>query len=547
MTCKERILSDEYLDLVVNFPIPEYYNDKAGIDYCYHQVTEDIGIVYAKRSELPKARFTQATYSFYPKCYGLMAADLGYLSASGILSVQDGALNLTGKGVTIGFVDTGIRYNEDIFKDYAGRSRILSIWDQTIQTGTPPEGFAYGSEYTWTMINEGTVPSTDANGHGSVMASLAAGNGIGAAPECNIVVVKLKEAKDNIRDYYKIPLGVPCYSETDILQGIQYLQNYSKVLKSPLVICLGIGTSWGDHTGSGILDSYINYIGGKKSNVVILPSGNEGNGARHFHGELSRDNTYRDVQLRVGDDDKGFVMDLWGDAPYYYNAVITSPGGETISWNNPKNALPQEYTFIYEKTKILIDYLLVEQTSGSELIRFKFITPTRGVWNIRISSPGNIIGGAFDIWLPIGEFLSSETYFLEPNPDITITEPAYVRNAITVANYNFTNNSIASNSGRGYSRNKAIVPDIAAPGVNIPTPFGTYSGSSLSAAITAGACAQFLQWAVIEQHDILVNSLNVKNYFIRGAKRDKNKDYPNRQWGYGRLDLEGIFEFLAGL
>jgi hypothetical protein len=240
-------------------------------------------------------------------------------------------------------------------------------------------------------------------------------------------------------------------------------------------------------------------------------------------------------------------MDLWGDAPYYYNAVITSPGGETISWNNPKNALPQEYTFIYEKTKILIDYLLVEQTSGSELIRFKFITPTRGVWNIRISSPGNIIGGAFDIWLPIGEFLSSETYFLEPNPDITITEPAYVRNAITVANYNFTNNSIASNSGRGYSRNKAIVPDIAAPGVNIPTPFGTYSGSSLSAAITAGACAQFLQWAVIEQHDILVNSLNVKNYFIRGAKRDKNKDYPNRQWGYGRLDLEGIFEFLAGL
>jgi hypothetical protein len=253
------------------------------------------------------------------------------------------------------------------------------------------------------------------------------------------------------------------------------------------------------------------------------------------------------VQLRVGENDKGFIMDMWGDAPYYYNATITSPSGETISWNSPKNALPQEYTFIYEKTRILIDYLLVEQTSGSELIRFKFIDPTKGVWNIRVSSQGGITGGTFDIWLPIGEFLSSDTYFLEPNPDITITEPSYATNAITVANYNSSNNSISADSGRGYARNKAIVPDIAAPGVNIATTFGTYSGSSLSAAITAGASAQFLQWAVVEQHDILVNSLNVKNYFIRGASRERNLEYPNRQWGYGRLNLEGIFDFLAGL
>jgi hypothetical protein len=551
-------LSNEYLDLVINFPIPEDYKNNSEIDYCYHKITEDIGIVYAKRSELPKARFTQATYSFYPKCYGLMATNTTYLSEAGILSVQEEPLNLTGKGVTIGFIDTGIRYNEAVFKDYVGKSRIASIWDQTIQTGTPPEGFEYGSEYTKEMINEAIasqnpfsiVPSTDVNGHGSVLASLAAGSFGGAAPDCNIAVVKLKEVKDNIRDYYKIPLGVPCYSETDILQGIQYLQKYSEALKSPLVICIGLGTSWGDHTGSGILDSYINIVGAKKSNVVVTAGGNEGNGARHFHGEFN-DNTYRDVQLRVGENDKGFVMDLWGDAPYYYNAVIRSPGGETISWNSPKNAIPQEYTFIYEKTRIIIDYLLVEQTSGSELIRFKFIEPTKGVWNIRISSESNTggmtQGGAFDVWLPIGQFISTDTYFLEPNPDITITEPAYAGNAITVANYNFLNNSIATDSGRGYARDKYIVPDIAAPGVNISTSFGTYSGSSLSAAVTAGGCAQFMQWAVVEQHDILVNSLNVKNYLIRGASRERNLEYPNRQWGYGRLNVEGIFEFLAGL
>ena len=160
------------------------------------------------------------------------------LAESGILIVQGEPLNLTGKNVTIGFIDTGIRYQEEVFRDFAGRSRIVGIWDQTIQSGTPPEGFEYGSEYTNEMINEALasedplsiVPSTDANGHGSVMASLAAGSPVesgsyvGAAPDCQIAVVKLKEAKQYLKDYYKIPPGVTCYSEADIMLAIQYLQ-----------------------------------------------------------------------------------------------------------------------------------------------------------------------------------------------------------------------------------------------------------------------------------------------------------------------------------
>jgi subtilisin family serine protease len=483
------------------------------------------------------------------------------MAESGILSVQRPPLSLTGERVTIGFIDTGIRYQEPVFRDYAGKSRILAIWDQTIQTGTPPEGFSYGSEYTNEMINEALessnpfeiVPSTDANGHGSAMASLAAGsvieNGLftGAAPDCNIVVVKLKEAKNNIKDYYKIPPGVPCYCETDVLQAIQYLQKFVKILYSPLVICMGIGTSTGDHTGSGTLGTYIDFLSRKKSMAFVVPGGNEGNAAHHFHGEINSRETYHDVQLRVGENEKGFIMDLWGDAPYYYNAAIRSPGGETIRWNNPRSSIPQEYTFVYEKTRIIIDYLLVEQTSGAELIRFRFMDPTEGVWNIRVNSEGNTVGGSFDIWLPITQFLSSNTYFLEPSPQTTITEPGYTHGVITVADYQSSNNSIAAHSGRGYARDNYIVPDIAAPGVNISTPFGERSGSSLSAAITAGGCALLLQWAVVEQNDILINSINVKNYLIRGAKREKYLEYPNREWGYGRLDIAGIFEFMAGL
>ena len=575
MTCKERILSNDYADTLVDVILPEDYNYDLPIDYCFHWVTNELGILYIERVGAAATNMGQIAYSLTPKCYGLMDCgepqvltaaqnlDLNTLSLaeSGILAVQREPLNLTGKNVTIGFIDTGIRYQDPVFRNYAGRSRIVSIWDQTIQTGTPPEGFEYGSEYTNEMINEALasedplslVPSTDANGHGSFMASLAAGSSIengrfvGAAPDCQIAVVKLKEAKQYLRDYYKIPPGVPCYSEADIMLAIQYLQKYALILTRPLVICLGIGTSLGDHTGGGMLGNYINFISTQKSRATVIAGGNEGNTAHHFFGRISERQSFQDVEIRVGEDDRGFIMDLWGDAPYFYNATIRTPGGEIARWNNPRSYIPQEFSFVYEKTRIVIEYQLVESLSGAEVIRFRFSNPTQGVWSIRINSEGNAIGGQFDIWLPISDFLSADTYFLEPSPYTTITEPAYVHSAVTVAGYQISNGSIAAASGRGYARDNYVVPDIAAPGVNVSTPFGNRSGTSVAAAITAGGCAQLMEWAVVNRNDILVNSVNVKNYLIRGAERDSFMEYPNREWGYGRLDIAGIFEFLAGI
>ena len=108
--------------------------------------------------------------------------------------------------------------------------------------------------------------------------------------------------------------------------------------------------------------------------------------------------------------------------------------------------------------------------------------------------------------------------------------------AVTVAAYQTSNNSIAASSGRGFARNNAIVPEIAAPGVNVSTPYGDRSGTSVGAAITAGGCAQLMEWAVVNSNDILVNSVNIKNYLIRGAKRDPYLEYPNREWGaYGNI------------
>ena len=571
MTCKERILSNDYADIFSDFVIPEMFDYQIPADYCYHKVLGDMGILYLDRSSIPTISISDASYYFIPRCYGLTQLegsrgrnqehDTIPLMKSGILSTQGKPLNLTGKDVTIGFIDTGIQYEREIFRDEVGRSRITAIWDQTIQTGNPPEGFEYGSEYTQEMIQRAlesnnpreVVPSTDEIGHGTAAASVAAGsrleeNGqfIGAAPECNIVMVKLKEIKPYLREYYLVPEGVPCYSEADIMQAIQYLQKFAKNLYRPLVICLGVGTNLGDHTGSSPLGRYLTALSYQKSRAIVIGGGNEGNAKRHFRGEITQRLPEQDVEIRVGEKESGFLMDFWGKPPYIFSASVRSPGGETIQWINPRIKGPQQFSFIFENTKLTVDYTLVEPSSNSEMIRFRFEKPTAGIWTVKIRGEGSIRSGVFDLWLPITQFLQDETYFLTPDPYITLTDPVYTMRAIGVTSYNDENDSLYVNAGRGFSRDEQIKPDIAAPGVDISTILGRKSGSSLAAAMTAGGIAQILEWAVVKQNDILADSESIRNYLIRGARRNDREEYPNREFGYGYLDIEGVFRFLAG-
>lgn len=551
--------------------IPERYRDELPTDYCYHGVLDNLGIIFIDRHAIPSISAADSAYYFIPKCYGLtqLAENAGGqqefntlgLMEAGILAVQGSPLNLTGRQVTIGFVDTGIRYENPVFRDPAGRSRIAAIWDQTIQTGTPPEGFAYGTEYPRETIQAAldsehpkeTVPSTDEIGHGTAAASVAAGSRmsgsvrfVGAAPECDIVMVKLKQIKPYLRNYYLVPEDVPCYSETDIIQGVQYLQKFAVSLDRPLVICLGIGTSLGDHTGSSPLSRYLTSVSYEKSRSIVVGGGNEGNARRHFHGEITSEQPYRDVEIRVGEGGKGFLMDFWGTGPYLFSASVRSPGGETIPWINPRIRGPQSFTFVFEKTRLSADHMLVEPSSGAEMIRFRFEDPTAGIWTVRIRGEGNLNRAVFDLWMPLLQFLPDETYFLESDPYTTLTAPSYNHRSTCVNAYNDANDSLYVNAGRGYARDGQVKPDIAAPGVNISTILGVRSGASVAAAMTAGGVAQILQWAVVEQNDVLVDSESIRNYLIRGARRKDGVEYPNREYGYGYLNIEGVFRFFAG-
>lgn len=577
MTCKEMILSNDYMDLITDYVIPSEYGFDLAVPYCFQRVEGELGILYVERENIRNAGIT-FNNSFVPKCYGLAqqqsitgqeVSNEIVFSETGITTLQNAPLNLTGKNVVIGIIDTGIRYEEEAFLDSFGRSRILAIWDQTIQTGEPPEGFLYGTEYTQAQINEALksdnpreiVPSYDENGHGTAMASAAAGGSgrigsrqpaLGAATDCQLVIVKLKEAKQYLRNYYFIRENTPCFQENDVILAMQYLQKYVKILSVPMVICFGIETNLGDHTGNGLLNQYANYVSSKISRVLITPAGNEGNHAHHFHGNLSEDTVSEGVEIRVGENSSGFVVDFYGALPYQYQATIRSPAGESVQVVQQGTSgiyrnQSMIFSFLFEATKLYVEYSLVASYSNAQFMRFRFENPVEGVWLITIRVLGNPKMAQFDMWLPIEEFLSSEVYFLRPEPDITITEPGLIESAISVATYQPQTGGIWQESGRGYARNGRKVPDIAAPGVGIATILGSRTGSSMSAAITAGAMAQLFQWLVVEQNEVFADANLMQNLCIRGASRDQTLVYPNRQWGYGKLNVIGILRYLAGI
>ena len=195
-----------------------------------------------------------------------------------------------------------------------------------------------------------------------------------------------------------------------------------------------------------------------------------------------------------------------------------------------------------------IDHVLVEQDSGEELIFFRFVNPTPGIWTIQVVIVNDTGSESdFHIWLPLDGFLQGDTYFLRPSPYVTLTEPSNAGDVITVTAYDDAGGGFFAPSGRGYTRLGRIKPELSAPGVNIDTVLGVRTGTDLAAAFVAGAAAQFMQWAVEERNRPWVESRELKSYLIRGAVRDEEGSYPNRETGYGKLDISGTFDVLAGV
>lgn len=559
--CRNMILSEDYIDLILNTG-RQYHNLLPEEESsCMEVINSRFAIFHYPIDKIPNLSEVTYNYRVLPKLYGLQ--DTTSLESAGILRLRNLAGNrFRGKGVLIGFVDTGIDYTHPVFRFSDGSTKIEAIWDQTIQSGTPPDGFFYGSEYKKEDINTALanenpysiVPSIDTVGHGTFSAGIAAGfdypegDFSGAAPDASIAMVKLKPAKQVFRDYYLIAKDAICYQETDIFTGISYLLQLADSINVPLVILLALGSNNGGHAGNSNLSNYLHGLAELYSLAVVIAAGEEGNRALHYQGDFSsiREGTpssaaYETVEILVGEGERGFCAEFWMQLPAYATISVVSPSGEVSPRVSGSLGMNYDYRFLFENTKISVQYRLVGGYLGDVMIFLRVEAPVPGIWKLRIY-PSDYSGGRYDIWLPIHEFLSADTRFLKPNPNITLTEPSTTLNAITVSTYNHADDSIYLYSGRGFTRGIAVKPDLAAPGVNVfgPLPekrFGVRTGSSIAAAHVAGASAVLLSWGIIEENAPVLDSSTLKGYLIRGANRKPSLTYPNREWGYGSLDL----------
>lgn len=549
---KYKIISNNYADLLI-----EYNRNMEALEsnpnFSYNLINEKYAVLHIPSSDMTENSISQFGYAAIPKCYGLMTFYPNEL-ISGFTIHEFPSEKLTGKGVLVGFVDTGIVYTNPIFQYPDKTSKIISIWDQSIESDNSyPEGIYYGTEYNREQINTAlkaenplnVVPSTDIIGEGTAMAGISAGfydlerKFAGEAINAELVIVKLKLAKPYLKDFFGIPDQVTCYQENDIIMGINYLLKVANRLHRPIAICLGIGSSQGSHKGEDIMSHYLTEIGSLTGNAITLSAGTEGNQKHHYFGEIISPNYNNQVELNVGMNDKSFSLELWGYPSDLLSVDIYSPAGKLIYSITNDIEEQKTFTIINGSTIIYIDNIINEIYSEEQLILFRFKNIEEGMWRFRIFGSGNITN-KFNMWLPMRNFLSEDTFFNNASPYTTICHPGNTLNALTVTSYYPPDRTLDNDASKGFTSDNIPKPNIAAPGVNIFAPTITntlmpFSGTSIAAAHAAGIVAGLLEWGIVNGNLPSMNSTIIRYMITSLAQRLKNEIYPNPDWGYGLI------------
>ena len=547
--CQDAVYSNDYYDIIS--PIDTDFI--SGEDLCSQNLANRYVAFFLKRDEVPPLSLGIYKYANIPKCFTILEQNA--LDVSGITRVQSQRnLELNGKGILIGFLDTGIQYENNAFRNTDGSTRIVAIWDQSAENGPNPQGFIYGTEYTKQEIDYALrqenpreyVPQRDEIGHGTMVAAIAAGSEdvesgfVGAAPQADIAVVKLKPAKQNLRDFYYIPDGAVAFQENDIFTAVDYLNRLADKRGEPLVICICLGTNQGHRGSDGRLTSYLDDIAAMYRRAICIAVGDEANARHHFYGTVSEGSSEQ-VEMNVTEDMPGFMVELWGHSYEQFAVSVTSPTGEVLSRVPVWNGQQQRQRFLLENTTVLINYQLGSERSREQLIHMDFKNPVRGLWIIEVF-PYRISDGTYNMYLPISPFLAEEVFFVRSNPDMTLLVPSNAKFPMAVGGYDSVTDGIYLESGRGYTVDGIIKPDYAAPAVNVLTVnqygrFDRMSGTSASTAIAAGASALLMEWNIVYLDNRGINSIELRNQIINGTRRLDNQLYPNRREGFGRLDI----------
>lgn len=504
-----------------------------------------------------------AFISSVPVVLGLL--DRPALEAAGISQVQSQPyLNLKGRGVLIGFVDTGIDYTQDVFRYEDGSSKIQFIYDQTAE-GEPPEGFLLGREYTKADIDAALasqdpyslVPQRDEDGHGTFLSSMAAGRQTedfsGAAPDAEIIAVKLRKARPFYRQRFCVPPEQEqAYESSAVMLGVEYILRKARELDRPVVICIGLGTNSGSHDGVSVFEEYLGGASLRAGVCLCAAAGNEAEARHHAGGVLQPGEKPGKVDLKVGENAGDVYLAVWNTVADRISVSIRSPSGELVGRvpARPGIGPAADVKLVLEAARVQIEYHFPVEGSGGQLTIIRILGATPGVWTIQLH--GDILlNGSYQVWLPMTGFVSPTVEFLAATPDYTITCPASAVGVICCGAYDSANKSLYAKSSRGPAWDGRILPDLVAPGVGVggiyPFGPGVMSGTSAAAAVLAGACALLLQWGVRDGNDPAMGTYQIRAYLIRGCLRRADMEYPNNQWGYGAVQLMQTFHLMREL
>lgn len=459
--------------------------------------------------------------------------------ASCIPPLQDARYNLTGKGVIVAILDSGIDYSHPDFRNADGSTRILALYDETLDREFSTEEINQALKAESEQERFQIVPSRDTSGHGTHVAGIAAGNGRasggvnkGVAYESPLLIVKLGTADRN---------GFP--RTTQLMRGLDYVVNKSLELQMPMAVNISFGNNYGSHSGTALLETYINDMSNYWKTSISVGTGNEGTARGHTSGIL-KEGRQQEIELGVGNYETALSLQIWKSYVDEYDILLIHPSGKSIG---PIRQIQGPQRFIMGQTEILLYY---GEPSPYNLYQEMYIDflPSQsyideGVWRV-VLVPERIISGNYDLWLPGQAVLNQGTGFLYPVEETTLTIPSTAEKVISVAAYDARYNQLAEFSGRGFTRQtNQVKPDLAAPGVEIRSaaPGGGYavrSGTSMATPFVTGSAALLMQWGIVEGNDPYLYGEKVKAYLLRGARHlPILPEYPNQSLGWGVLCL----------
>lgn len=534
---------------------PEFESQLSEIvpNYDFLKLSDDYGILFVTESNfnlVPQILALSSVIRVDPNIRYSLLGDITQGTTGGVNANEEIGVNffknnpnisLTGRGVAIAIISTGIDYLHPDFIYEDGTSKILYLWDQT-KEGNPPKGYYIGTEYTREQINEAIANndnslSTDEIGNGTMVAGICAGRGnvnreyAGVAEDSDLIVIKMA----TINGYYN-----------NAMANVAYSYAYKKAFEEniPLVVNVGLGSTSIVGVSSRTLTTEAFFSRGL---CLVTAAGNEGNTQTHTSGIIEFNGDIQEIELEIEDEEERLIIDVWINRPDTALVSVISPTGE-----ESKKGEISEYgqiggVFDLEGTRYNITYIYPTTYSGQQQSIINLYNVKRGIWKIRLTGE-YITNGVYNAYLPNREFLNSGTRFRNPNPNSTVTYPAQYEDQIVVGAYNSINRSLWQSSSRGPTINGILKPDIVAPGVNIIAPYpgggyATITGTAASASYTSGCVALFYQYIIAENN--YPNKAFVqktRTYFRAGAIRENNIQYPNNSYGYGVLNIRNVFD-----